>query len=146
EQRIVGRLAYFRQQPTLTDRLRHIVVIALEAERSRHPATARVDHVVLHAHSIEQLSIAIHPEQRLLVTMAVDERARAEPHGWQPIDVRRQEFTEGKHLRAESLRARISGKQVDQLVAEHRQTTWLEGDDRDAGIDLAAESLENFLE
>jgi len=57
DQRIQRRSSDRRQQPALTDRLRHGVVIALEAKRASHSTTATVDDRVIKAQATKHLLV-----------------------------------------------------------------------------------------
>jgi hypothetical protein len=52
-------------------------VAAFEPERASHAAAAAVEHLIFEAHLVEQRVFRIHPDERLLVAVAVHESLAA---------------------------------------------------------------------
>src|SRR5438093_1422579 len=71
--RLVG-VADGGEQHELPDLQRHVVMLALEAERAGHAATAGVEEFVIELHGIEDAALRIHFHDRAMMTVAVDDR------------------------------------------------------------------------
>src|SRR5215471_114818 len=69
-----GRGLHCECQPAIAQGDRDIVVLALEAERARHPAAARVDLLDLEPRPAKRGDRRARPDERLLVAVAVQER------------------------------------------------------------------------
>src|SRR5882672_6804498 len=65
------------RQPQIAERDRDVVVLALEAERAGHAAAARVDLLDLESGPAKRRDRRRGPDERLLVTMPVEERLPA---------------------------------------------------------------------
>src|SRR5262245_15587681 len=72
-----GRGLHRGRQPAIAERDRDVVVLAFEAERARHAATARVDFLDLEPRPSKRCDRRTGPDQRLLVAVAVQERLLA---------------------------------------------------------------------
>src|SRR6266508_2578306 len=73
-----------RQKDALADPHRHIVMLLFEAERASHAAASRVDELHLESHFSQLNELALHVQDRLVVTMPVHESTPLEP-GRSPI-------------------------------------------------------------
>src|SRR5205085_179271 len=89
----------------------------------------------LHAHSFQQTYFGLEPENRLIMTVAVNQGFAAQL--WRIVSCFiHQELAEGESLGAEALCVRIVGEQALHFVAKNADATWFEADHRNAGGDL----------
>src|SRR5205814_9721481 len=63
------------QQHTLATFDWDVVVVLLKSKSARHAATAGIEHLQLQAETLQNLLFAFHPHDRLLMAVAVDDRA-----------------------------------------------------------------------
>ena len=135
-----------RQQGSLADRHRDpVVVAALEAERSGHPAAAAVGGVDLQAAGPEDRELGLEAEDRLVVAMAVDEGLAVEV-GRSVAVAAGEELAERLRLGREAAGVIVAVEEVRRLVAKDRDARRLEADDRRPGPDLVAELREDGLQ
>src|SRR6267378_3976038 len=122
------------RQPTVAERDRDVVVLALEAERAGHAAAARVDLLDLESRPAERRDRGCRADERLLMAVPVKQRLAAlggEGQGQPAAALANQELLEQERLPRH--RASIVGAdQVHGLVAQGQETRGLEPDDRDA--------------
>src|SRR5581483_9658883 len=85
DERLAVRLAHLREERALAARLRDLVVAGLVAPRSRHAAAAAVEDLDLDPHRLEQLLLRLDPARRLVVAVAVQERAAPERRQLDPF-------------------------------------------------------------
>src|SRR5262245_20529538 len=96
-----GRGLHRGRQPAITERDRDVVVLALEAERARHAAAARVDLLDLEPRPAKRGDRRARPDERLLVAVAVQERLlalRPERERQAPAALADQELLEEERL------------------------------------------------
>src|SRR5436190_16440671 len=79
DQRIALSPAHSREERSLTDLHRHLVVLPLEAEGTRHATAAGVQDRAAEAQLLEKPGIRLGSHQRALVAMGVDEGLRLKP-------------------------------------------------------------------
>src|SRR5262249_37664100 len=126
-----GRGLHGRGEATITERDRDVVVLALEAERARHTAAARVDLLDLEARPAERPDRRRRADQRLLVAVPVEQSLLAvapERERESLGALAHQEFLEEERLRGDRPRV-VCAYEVDRLVAEGQETRGLETDD-----------------
>ena len=100
----------------------------------QQPASGALD---LRAHFLQQRFLVGHLHERLVMAVPVKQHRAGEPRRLEFGRVALEEFAEEEGL-PRSLSARASvGKQIAQLVAEHRRAARLEHHHRHAGIDAA---------
>src|SRR3954471_14410149 len=75
EERVGWPLPDRREELVLRDLHRHVVLLPLEAERSGHPAAARINDVRLHAEPFQDFLLLLESKDRLVVAMSVDDGA-----------------------------------------------------------------------
>src|SRR5205814_6061746 len=102
EQGVVAHLPHRGKELVLADGHRDVVLVALEAERSRHPAAARVHYFRVDAEALEHLFLLRESEDRLVVAISVDLRAGAQRGNRARIALR-EKLGERARLRGEPL-------------------------------------------
>ena len=85
------------KQLVLADLLGQRLMLVVKAERSRHAAASRIEQFPFHAELVQQRRIALHTEQRLLMTMPVHDHVRCK---LRPLErLTRDEIGKQKRLR-----------------------------------------------
>src|ERR1700722_6506542 len=146
DQRGRPSLAHGWKQNAFAYCLRHSVLIALEAERSGHPAATRVGRLQIGAHGGEQRAFIVGFHDRALMAVPVQKYFSRKRRKAVAGSVALQKFAEKKRLVAQPVGAWIGGKKIVQFVAKHRGAARLEHHDGDAGVDFAAKSAQDALE
>src|SRR5438309_6079971 len=134
------------REPTIAERDRDVVVLALEAERAGHAAAARVDFLDLESRPAKRRDRGRGADERLLVAVPVEQCLAplgAEGQSQPAAALTDQELLEQERL----LRHRssvIGTDQVDGLVAQSQETRRLESDDRDRSEEHTSELQSQF--
>src|SRR3954465_8163390 len=144
EERVGWPLPDRREELVLRDLHRHVVLLPLQAERSGHPAAARINDVRLHAEPFQDFLLLLESKDRLVVAMSVDEGAGPERRRVEVF--LREELREGARLVGEPLRVLVVGKEAWQLVAEGGGARWLQDDDPGASRQLFAQRVEDLAQ
>src|SRR3982751_2618049 len=74
DQRVLRGLANARQQHTLADAHRDVVMLALEAERAGHAAAAGIEMLEVEAHLLQDLFLRLELHDRFVMAVALDDR------------------------------------------------------------------------
>ena len=113
------------------------------AERPGHPAAARLGHLCLDAGEGEQAASLIAADHRLVVAVAVDQRAASDVRRGPSGRVASEQLVEHHRLGGEQALVLVVGHLLAQLVAEHLGAARLKHEHRDAGFDRLRERLED---
>src|SRR5262245_57768709 len=133
-----------RREPTVPERHRDVVVLALEAERAGHAAAARIDLLDLEPGPAECRYRGRRADERLLMAVAVEQRLLAlgaererEPAG----ALADQELFEQERVLRDGASV-VAAHQIHGLVAQGQKTRRLEADDRDAAARVWRQTLD----
>src|SRR5690606_26627961 len=146
DDRVLAGLADRWQQHALAGADRDLVLLRLEAERAGHAAAAGVEDLEVQADPRQELLLGVEVHDRLVMAMAVDDGACAEPRRFVALSLADQELGQRHRLRAEPLRIRVVGEQLVELVPEDGDAARLEPHDRCAGADLRPEYVDDAAE
>ena len=116
----------------------------LVAPGAGHAAAAAVRALDIEAHLLEQLPKRLEARRRLLVTVAVHERAALELR--RLVAVAAQELGEVERLLAQALHVLVLRHELRCFVLQYRDAARLDADDRRAGADLLAKRTEHTFE
>ena len=137
--------AHGRQQRQLRHPQRDVVVRRLVAEAAGHAAAARLDHVDGEARNETQhLAHRAHRVERLLVAMAVQQRARLRAaaraaSARRPARCSRARNSSIRNARSARRRCAVAQSHHQELVAQRQQARRLEPDDDGAALDVRRE-------
>jgi len=126
------RRLHGRRQSAVAERDRDVVVLALEAERAGHAAAARIHLGDLESGPAERRDGRPGAHERLLVTVAVEQRlpaVAAEPQREPPASLANEKLLEQERLPGDGAGV-VAAQEVDALVAEGEEARRLEPDDR----------------
>src|SRR5208282_3648884 len=133
------------QKLEFADRLRDLVFLFFEAERSCHAATSGGGSGEVDAHTPEDGFFGGHLHDGFVMAMAVDQRAACELRKREIFCPLLEKFTEQEDLLREGLRAFVFGEKVREFVAEDGGAARFEDDDGRSGFDFR-EKLVHDLE
>ena len=145
QKRVFGRLARRRKQHQLAHLHRGVVMIALKPERARHSATARIQHVDVDLHLLQQLFFRGHFDERFLVAMTMPERFSLQLRNLEMRRVFVQEFRQNKSLFLQPFRVLVIRQKIDQLVFKNSVAARLQHDHGRAGGDVRLQSREHLF-
>src|SRR3546814_16116335 len=124
-------LACSRQNNQLSHRLRNFDVFRVETERTRHTATAAVEHRRSGTQHFKQGVIALGAKERLLMAVGVYKNGRIQ--FGRPVATGMQKVTQQRYALRQLLGTRVVGQQLEQLFFETRQTARLKSDQSQRG-------------
>src|SRR2546425_12843130 len=135
-QRIFVSTAHSGKQHPLTNLDRHVVVVFLKTEGSRHTTTTRVEDCVVKAQSRKHRLFILHLHDSLVMAMSMHDCLALKLR--EPVMLRLfyKKFAEKECLPAEPLRIFVFGEEINQLITEGRYTTRLQADHRHTLLNL----------
>src|SRR5205823_11563455 len=133
-----------REERAFAARDGDVVVAFLVAPGAGHAAAAAVRALDIEAHLLEQLPKRLEARRRLLVTVAVHERAALELR--RLVAVAAEELGEVERLLAQALHVLVLRHELRCFVLQYRDAARLDADDRRAGADLLAKRTEHTFE
>src|SRR5712691_723157 len=143
---IRGRVAHRGQQHTFADRLRHRVLLSLEAKGPRHPAAPGVDGLQIGTHPSKQRFFIAQFHDRFVMAVSVQEHLPAKLRRLIAWNLVLEKLAEEKRLTSQPGGARIRREQIAELIAKDGSTTRLQHDDWDARINLDAQGTHDSLQ
>src|SRR5579863_4505705 len=129
DQCVIASLPDGGEEDALANRLREGVLFLFKAKGTGHSAAAGIDGAHLDAYFAEQRFFDGHFHQGLLMAVAVKENFPGKPRRHEVRSVALQEFAQQESLFSQPLGARVGGKQIAELIAEHGSATGFENND-----------------
>ncbi len=126
--------------------LRYRELLFLKAEWAGHSATPGIERLQGGSHLSEQRLLVFHFHERFVMAMTVKDDFSMKLRRFIARSMMFQKFTEEECLAAKPIGARVIRKQVSQFIAEYRGATRLQDHDRQSGVDLRTQAMQNVLE
>src|SRR6516225_1655725 len=139
DQSILCTLINGRNQHALRNPTRQVEAAGVVAEGPGHPAASSVWRLDSQPFGfLQQRQFTVHPGERLLMTMAVDQGSSLK---WRRAELRRlggQKFVEQHRIAGHGACAGKTREQRGQFISQSQQATRLKADDTDAALDERA--------
>jgi hypothetical protein len=126
--------------------LRDCQLLFFKTEWASHSATSGIERLQGGPHLSEQRLFVFHFHECFVMAMTVKNHFSMKLRWFIARSVMFQKFAEEECLSPKSIGAHVIRKQVSQLITEYGGTTRLQDYDRQAGVDLPSQALQDALE